>query len=137
MEWLGQNWIWVVAAVAFLLLMSRGGLGHHGHGGSGFGGGHGGHGGGDFGGGRSGPHGPDPRQTGGAPGAASAIDPVSGNAVRTDRALTSVHGGDVFYFESAETRQRFEAEPDKYVANATAKEASTGQPSPRRHRHGC
>ena len=141
MDWLGQNWVWVLAGIAFLVLMSRGGLGHHGHGG-GFGGGHGGHGGGLPGGGH-GDHGdseggdsrgPDVGGGGGVPGAA--IDPVSGNAVRQDRALTSVHRGRVFYFESAETRQRFEAEPDRYAGNVAAAEPSA-PPQQRRRHHGC
>ena len=131
MDWLGQNWVWVLAGIAFLVLLSRGGFGHHGHGG--IGGGHGGHGGhGDGGGGGS--HGPD---GGGPGGSGAAIDPVTGNAVRKDQALTSVRAGHVFYFESAETRQRFEAEPDKYAANATATDALAAPSGRRRHGRGC
>lgn len=130
MEWLGQNWIWIAAAIVLFAFMSRRGLGHHGHGG--FGGGHGGHGGGAEG-GHS--HGGGTGRDDGTP--RTALDPVSGNAVRTDHALTSVHGGHIFYFESAETRQRFEAEPDKYAASATAKDASPAPSGRRSHRHGC
>ena len=36
MDWLSQNWIWIVVAIGFLLLMRRGGMGcgmgHTGHG---------------------------------------------------------------------------------------------------------
>lgn len=120
MEWLTQNWIWVVVVIVFLLLMQRGRvfLGHHqGHHGARYGADDAGHG-----------HG------GGGAKPGAALDPVSGNPIRTDRALTAVHGGRAFYFESAETRQRFEAEPGKYAANATA--AADTEPQ-RRHRHGC
>ena len=37
MDWLSQNWIWIVVAIGFVLLMRRGGMGcsmgHGGHGG--------------------------------------------------------------------------------------------------------
>jgi YHS domain-containing protein len=132
MDWLGQNWVWVLAGIAFLVLMSRGGLGHHGHGG-GFGGGHGGHGG--HGDGQT--DGSRGSSAGGGGDSGAAIDPVSGNAVRKDRALTAAHGGHVFYFESAQTRERFEAEPDKYAANATSKDTLASPAPERRHRHGC
>ncbi|MDD3762904.1 MAG: YHS domain-containing protein [Pseudomonadota bacterium] len=49
--------------------------------------------------------------------ATAALDPVSGNPVRTDRALTAVYGGRAYYFESEETRKRFEAEPQKYASH--------------------
>lgn len=55
------------------------------------------------------------------PGAASpsaALDPVSGNPVRIDRALSEVFGGRAYYFESEDTRRRFKAEPQKYSSAA-------------------
>ena len=128
MEWLGENWVWVLAALGFLALLASRGFGRHGYAND-----------------PGGPHGEDGRVKGGnsqrnepagidgPPGAA--IDPVSGNAVRTDRALTSVHAARVYYFESTETRQRFEAEPDRYAAKGSEREA-TELPR-RRHRHGC
>lgn len=129
MNWLVQNWIWILAALAFIVMMSRHGFGHGAHGGSGHGGlGHGGQ-----------PEaGPAPAGSSGAPvgAAGAAIDPVSGNPVRTDKALSSVHRGRVFYFESAETRQRFEAEPDRYAASASG-DPVPGNPEPYRRRGGC
>ena len=60
------------------------------------------------------------------------LDPVSGNPVRTDRALTAFFEGQPYYFESEETRRRFEAEPQKYA---------TAAPPPQEHQrhrhHGC
>ena len=128
MEWLGQNWVWVLAALGFLALLASRGFGRHGYGND-----SGGH------------HGEgvrpedansqqnEPAGINGSPGAA--IDPVSGNAVRTDRALTALHAACVYYFESAETRQRFEAEPHRYAAKGSAREAT--ETPRRRHRHGC
>lgn len=131
MQWLEQSWIWIVVAIALVILMRRGLLGHHGH--AGLGGVDGSH----HGGGSTDPHstGGDAGSAGRVPGAA--IDPVSGNAVRTDRAVSSVHHGRVFYFESAETRGRFEAEPDKYAASTNGGEAlESSAPRHSRH-HGC
>lgn len=127
MDWSNGNWIWVLIAIAVLwFFMRRGGL--HGHGV----GGHHGH-----------SRGNDHHEDGRAaepthgdvspPGAAAALDPVSGNPVRTDRALTAVFGGRAYYFESGETRKRFEAEPRKY-ADAAAPLAQADRP---RRRRGC
>jgi YHS domain-containing protein len=93
-----------------------------------FGGGHGGHGGGQG----SGDHGDrDPGNGGQAPtGAPAAIDPVSRNPVDPARAPSSFYGGRVYYFESAETRTKFEAAPSSYASSQPE------QQQPSRHRHG-
>jgi len=133
MNWLNGNIIWVLVAVAavWFLLRGRGRGRGHGHGfGHGMGGGH---------------HGSSRDERRDAPGgvlepgdgdgphaaAAAALDPVSGNPVRTDRALTAVFGGRAYHFESEETRKRFEAEPQRY---ATAAPPHEHRP---RRRGGC
>ena len=133
MDWLNGNWIWVLIAIAGLwFFMRRGGL--HGHGMGGHGRSHGnilnvGHDHGGAHGGAAEPARDDPSRT--AAGPAAALDPVSGNPVRTDRALSAVFGGRAYYFESDETRKRFEAEPQKYASAAT-------EPVERpRRRRGC
>lgn len=110
MEWLTQNWTWIVVAIGFLLLMQRGrAFGRHGA-----------------------THGTGPGKqvagSGAPPGAA--LDPVSGKTLRTDGALTTVRRGQVYYFESAGTRRRFEADPEKYADHAPATETE------HQHRHG-
>lgn len=97
MNWLSQNWIWIVVAVAFLFLMRRGGLAGCGMGHS-HGGGHREH------------------DTGSR--SDKSNDPVSGREVDTQHAITAYYGGRVFYFESPGTRQRFEAAPGKYAGSA-------------------
>lgn len=126
MDWLTENGIWVLIAIAGLwFFMRRGGL--HGHGM----GGHHGRSDGNTRHGHGGVAGPAP---GAAPaGAGAALDPVSGNPVRTDRALTAVFDGRAFYFESEDTRRRFEAEPQKYADAA----ATLGQADRPRRRRGC
>jgi YHS domain-containing protein len=109
MEWLTQNWLWIVVAIGFFLLMQRArSFGQHGAV-------------------RASGRGPAPPE--------AALDPVSGNAVRTDTALTTTHGGRVFYFESAETRQRFEVEPERFAASAPVGDARRAGHS--HHRGGC
>lgn len=177
MDWLSQNWIWVVVAIGVVIFFSRrgghgglgGGHGGHGggHGGGGLGGllggghgglggghgglggvlggmGHGGHGGGHGGGGHehggSGSHGgqhDDDRQPSNPPEAA--IDPVSGAAVRTADALTSIYQGTVYYFASKENRDRFEAAPQEYAQKTAGHAAHPAEaPSePPRRRGGC
>lgn len=131
MDWLTQNWVWILLGLGAVWMFSRGGLAGCGMGGHG---GHGGHGGGT---------GPAPGGT--PPGgggtmrnqdpasganAEKAIDPVSGHEVLTAQALTAAYQGRIFYFESPENRQRFEAAPQQYSPNAA--------PAPQQHRHhGC
>ncbi len=111
MDWISQNWIWIAVAVGLVFLMRRGGLAGCGMGHS-HGSGHADHG------------------TGGQ--AQKPTDPVSGMQIDAAHALTTYYGGQVYYFESAETRQRFEASPEKYASQAPA---TGGQPAHRHH--GC
>lgn len=100
MQWLTQNWIWIVVVIGFLLLMQRGRFfARHGA-----------------------THGAGMPMRGPVASSGTALDPVSGNAVRTESALTSVRRGQIFYFESVDTRQRFEVDPEKYAANVPAAE---------------
>jgi YHS domain-containing protein len=112
MQWLSQNWIWIVLVIGVFLLMRRGGMGRghsHGHGG------------------RS-QHqqqsderhvDPDSRPK----------DPVSGAIVNPETALNTMYQGSVYYFASRENRDAFEASPAQYASGASKRD---GQ-----HRHGC
>ncbi len=127
MNWLTQNWVWIVLAIGAVWLFSRGGLAGCGMGG------HGSHGSGTgpVPGGTS-PSADPMRSAGSFTGAApdKAIDPVSGREVLTAHAVTSLYQGRALYFESPENRQRFEAAPEQY--------APTTAPEQRQHRHhGC
>lgn len=150
MNWLAQNWVWVLVGVAIVWFAFRGGRGGHSSGHGGLGGllgglGHGGHGGllGGMGhGGHGAGHGdhggqPDTRPAGSAPEAA--VDPVGGEAVRTAQALTSVYEGKIYYFASKENRDRFEAAPQEYAGKAAGhpvRPAEAAYERPRR-RGGC
>lgn len=124
MDWLTQNWGWIVLALGAIWLFSRGGMAGCGMGGHGS---HAGHGGG-------------PARDDNSPGATrgggvttipeKALDPVNGHEVLTAHALSAVYGGRFFFFESAENRQSFEAAPQRYASNA---------PMPQAHRRhgGC
>jgi len=58
------------------------------------------------------------------------VDPVCGMTVETARAKSAVHEGHVYYFCSADCRDKFEAAPTSYVKGASA-------PSqPKEHHHG-
>lgn len=136
METITQNWFWIVLVVGviayFMFGSGRGGFGHGGgHGGTGLGGfgGHGGHGGG----------GRDERSNTTAQPPEAVIDAVSGAAVRATDALTSVYRGQVYYFASKESRDRFEASPEEFAAKVAGSVASPGAPSQRSHGrgHGC
>jgi YHS domain-containing protein len=137
MSWLAQNWVWVVLGVAIAWFAFRGRLGHAGgHSGLLGGMGHGGH---ASHGAAHGDHGgqPDTRSAASAPEAA--VDPVSGEAVRTAQALTSVYQGKIYYFASKENRDRFEAAPQEYAHKAAGHalppaEAASERP---RRRRGC
>lgn len=132
MNWLLQNWVWVVLAIGAVWMFSRRGLAGCGMGGHGS-------------------HGRQSEQTGSSPGgisagggqlrdqsspsadtAGKAIDPVSGREVLTAHAVTAAYQGRILYFESPENRQRFEASPEQYTRNM----ASASQQQQHR-RHGC
>jgi len=116
MDWLLQNWLWVLLALGAVWMFSRRGLAGYGMGG------HGGHG---------GPSGPGSGVPPSADTSAKAIDPVSGHEVLTADAVTAAYEGSILYFESAENRRRFEAAPQQYARNvATA-------PQQQHQRHGC
>jgi len=139
MNWLAQNWLWILLAVGVLFVLGR--SGHHGRRGYGYHGGHGGslgsggfghagHSAGDGSGDRS-THSTDPK---------IAIDPVTRHDVATDHAATSVYQGRIYYFETAESRQRFEASPEQYAREGLGRPLSPTQGASepgRRRRGGC
>ncbi|EQB11725.1 YHS domain-containing protein [Sphingobium lactosutens] len=59
----------------------------------------------------------------------SAIDPVCGRKVETNTAKSSVYGGQVYYFCSAEHRDAFETGPARYLDDEAG-------PIAREHQHG-
>ncbi|MDX8477932.1 YHS domain-containing protein [Mesorhizobium sp. VK24D] len=131
MNFWSQNWLWILIGLGVVFFVFRGGhgFGHMRH--SGYGGhhGHDGHGDGDG-------WNQDRR-----PGAVSqtvgaAVDPVSGAAVRTGSALTSLYQGRVYYFASKDNRDRFEAAPNEFAGKASGIELG-GPPERPRRRGGC
>lgn len=114
MNWLAQNWVWIVVGIGLIWMMRRGGM-------AGCGMGHAHHGGGSS---RTEPP-PSEKEAG------KSTDPVSGKEVDTQHAITSYYQGQAYYFENAETRQRFEAAPEKYAR----KPATDGERGTRAHRH--
>lgn len=101
MTWLGQNWIYILLVIGVLFMMRRcgmgcgSGVGRHHHGGDG--------------GGVSQPE------------SESNIDPVSGQAVDPQTAVTSVYQGRIYYFATRENRDRFEASPEQFAVKSQGK----------------
>ena len=143
MDWLSQNWVWVVVAAGILAyLLQRNRMHHADRFGSMAGGTS-----------RSGALGDqrgqssiaDTRAPAGygterasTPG--TAIDPVTGTSVLISVALTSVHAGQVYYFASTESRARFEASPAQFVRggeNPQSPEQDHVPADRSHHRHGC
>lgn len=143
MQDISQTWIWIVIVVAILAFFflrrgrrSHGGFGDGGLGHGGFGGfGHGGH----------GHHGYHDRDDEDRTRPASqqpieaAIDPVSGSAIATAGAITSVYQGNAYYFASKENRDRFEAAPQDFAGKVQGVPIGGGESAerPRRRHHGC
>jgi YHS domain-containing protein len=138
MNWLAQNWIWILLGLVVLVMLGRGrfhgrgGLSHHGDGGRG-------HGGTGY---DQATHGSQPSgdysQLPIQPGVA--IDPVTRQDVSTATAVTSIYQGRIYYFTSAESRQRFEASPAQYAREGLGHAlgpAQSAEPPPRRRRGGC
>lgn len=89
MQWLSQNWIWIVFAAGMFLLMWRGGRGHA----------------------YSGTDqisDPDNRPK----------DPTSGERVNPESAVNSMYQGRLYYFASRENREKFETSPAEYASAA-------------------
>ena len=127
---LSQNLVWIILALGAIFVFSRIQSGH----GRIFGGGHDGHGlGGLFGGGHGGGDHAERNPGDSSQARESApptTDPVSRKPVDPSGAVSSVYGGRVYYFESAETRTKFEAAPSSYAS-------SQPEQQPNQRRHGC
>lgn len=114
MDWLTQNWIWILVLIGAYLLFFR--RRHHGFGGTG---GHHGH-----------DREPGPAQIG-----RTATDPVSGRSLDAQHAITTYFRGRVYFFENEENRRRFEAAPEDFAKNAEGLDPARSQRGHRRH--GC
>ncbi|HKS56500.1 MAG TPA: YHS domain-containing protein [Steroidobacteraceae bacterium] len=115
MNFLSQNWWWILLLIGVLLLFSR--RGHHGLGGFG----HRDHryptSPGEY---RD--HREHPEHSAGP---TVATDPVTHNDVATTQAVTSVYRGRIYYFESADSRQRFETSPEQYARQGLSHPAAS------------
>lgn len=108
MAWLGQNWISILLVIGVIFMMRGGGMGcgpsagihHHS---------------------KNSESVPQPKSE-------SNIDPIDGQPVDTQAAVTSVYQGRIYYFASRENRDRFEASPEQFAAKSQDK-PSNG--------HGC
>ena len=128
MNWLSQNWGWIVLLVGGYLLMSRMGIG-----GCGMGMGHshshdhaGGHGSGTE------------DEHGRATDPVELVDPVSRHVLPAETAIASVHQGHVYYFEDRGNRDAFESDPDKYLAGVQLRAKRTESAGRNAHQgHGC
>ena len=90
MNWLSQNWTWLLVAVVGAAFMLR----HHG-------GSHAGH---------AQPVVPSTAEP------AQLVDPVSRNPLPAQTGVSSVYRGQPYCFDSRENRDAFEADPGRYVA---------------------
>lgn len=118
MEWLAQNWTYLLLLVGVILFIRFGGLS------CGFGGrrAHSAH-------GLTHPGGADTPVK-----STQATDPVSRRSVDPQSAVATLYQGRAYYFESRENRDRFDSAPQTYVAPASGEQAEQG------HRHqvgGC
>ena len=132
MQWITQNWLWILLAVGFFFMMRRGGCGMGGgmHGS----GGHEGHGGHESNAGHESHSDHDGQKPHHAENISSDtwIDPVNKATLDRATALTSVYHGKTYYFGSAENRTVFEADPAQYASAEQAEQ----QPHKSYH-HGC
>ena len=119
MEWLSQNWVYLLALAGVVFMMTRGGMGcgmgsHRGRSERGQGG-----------------HGSGDRDDGQA--STPTTDPVSGRPVDPQAAVATVYRGRNYYVESRENRDRFEAAPGHYAAALSPGHGGSG----RGHGGGC
>ena len=112
MDWLTQNWIYLLLLVGVILFMRFGGMG------CGFGGRH--------------AHpapGPKQQDAEDAPIESSPpTDPVSRRTVDPTTAVATMYQGRAYYFESRENRDRFEASPAQFAAGPKDDRKDAGHP---------
>jgi len=133
MDWLSQNWLWVAIGIGVAWYFLRGNLGGHGAGHGGLMGmGHGGHAGGGDGG-----HADRLASAPAANAPEAAVDAVSGEAVRTAQAVTSLYQGKIYYFGSKENRDRFETAPQEYAQKVAGHPIAAAAEQRPRRRGGC
>jgi YHS domain-containing protein len=107
MQWLTDNWLAALLVLgALIFLLRRAGVGR------------------GFAGNRS-------HQRAGPEVDWSSTDPVSGESVASDSALTAQHGGRVYRFASRETLERFESDPERYLRGGAGRHGPGTA-----HRHG-
>ena len=99
MEWLTQNWTYLLPLLGLILFLCFAGMRR------------------GFGGRRSRPaHGPEGHAGGSTPDdSALPTDPVSRRAVDPKIAVATIYQGRAYYFESRDNRDRFEAAPDQFA----------------------
>lgn len=116
MDWLTQNWIYLLLLVGVFLFLRFSGMGC------------------GFAGRRARPaHGPDDPQGADTPvQSAAAADPVSRRMVDPKTAVATIYQGHAYYFESRENRDRFEAAPDRYAGAPRDQSKGAGH-----HKGGC
>lgn len=139
MNWLAQNWLWilVVAGALFVLGRSR----YHRHARVSPNRGLGSPRGGTTYNGVAAALQRRPHDTPPSPQIGIAIDPVTRQDVAAATALTSVYQGRIYYFGTAESRQRFEASPTEYsregLGRAAGPAEQSEEPHHRRRRGRC
>jgi len=139
MDWLSQNWIWILLFVGVYFVMMRMGgcgMGHamgHSHGKDG----------------RSGQDGHDhsAHEHGGnapmleSPESGTVIDPVSKQPVPANATVSCLYHGRAYYFESRKNRDVFESAPGRYLVAPPPADQHVAQsnstPQHSHHRHGC
>lgn len=119
MQWLTQNWLWIVLIIGIFMFMHRAGIRRgvaHGHSHD------------------SDVHALRQPEIADRHDDANVLpkDPVSGEAVNTETALNTMYQGRVYYFASRENRGAFEASPARYGARVGERDEEH-----RHHRHGC
>ena len=118
MDWLTQNWIYLLLLAGVIVFMRFGGMGC----------------------GMAGRRAHPEHKPGAQPGpghrveSAPATDPISRRPVDPKSAVATMHQGRAYYFESRENRDRFEASPEKYAEPASGRQAEQGHQG---HGGGC
>lgn len=101
MAWLGQNWVYILLVIGVIFMMRRGGMGCGSSAGR--------------------HHHSENSESAPQPKSESNIDPVSGQTVDPQTAVTSAYQDRIYYFASRENRDRFEASPEQFAVKSQDK----------------